>query len=153
MQRTGIVKGHYLINEDPDRSWKYLLIPAPGLSIKALKEVVGTKPSRRKECRKECKNCLTLCRLSAFTAASLRLAPSQGARLFKNAGHLAVRFPVDWDIRADEAELSYDGNIITVIPIRRGPTLTELHQEFAGDPIDDDWGDDPVDFPAKPVAL
>lgn len=75
------------------------------------------------------------------------------ARLFKNAGNLAVRIPVDWGIDAEEAELSYDGTRITVTPLRSKPTLTQLHQEFAADPVADDWGDDPEDFPAEPVAL
>ncbi|MEI6622449.1 MAG: hypothetical protein WCP28_11130 [Actinomycetes bacterium] len=75
------------------------------------------------------------------------------ARLFKNAGNLAVRFPTDWDIDAEEAELEFDGRVITVTPIRRGPTVTDLHREFAAQPIDDDWGDDPQDSPAAAVDL
>lgn len=61
------------------------------------------------------------------------------ARLFRNAGHFAVRFPTVWGIDADEAELEFDGSVITVSPIRRGPSVTDLHREFAADPIDDDW--------------
>lgn len=58
------------------------------------------------------------------------------ARLFRNAGNLAVRFPTDWGIDADEAELEFDGSVITVSPIRRGPSVTDLHREFAADPAD-----------------
>ena len=76
------------------------------------------------------------------------------ARLFKNAGNLAVRLPVDWNIDAEEAELRYDGETITVTPLRKRQSLSELLQEYAADPIDDDWGDDPVDLPQpKKVAL
>ncbi len=76
------------------------------------------------------------------------------ARLFKNAGNLAVRLPVDWHIDAEEAELRYDGISITVTPLPRTQSLSELLEEFAADPITDDWGDDPADQPQpKPVAL
>ncbi len=75
------------------------------------------------------------------------------ARLFKNAGNLAVRFPTDWGIDAEEAELEFDGTVVTVTPIRRGPSVTDLHREFADDPIHDDWGEDPHDSPAAPVEL
>ncbi len=75
------------------------------------------------------------------------------ARLFKNAGNLAVRIPVDWHIDADEAELAFDGQVITVTPIRRKESLAGLLKEFADRPIDDDW-EDPVDLsPAKNIAL
>lgn len=75
------------------------------------------------------------------------------ARLFKNAGNLAVRIPVDWDIDAQEADLRYDGTTITVTPIQRKPSLSDLLEEFAAKPIADDWGDDPVDSQPRPVQL
>jgi len=76
------------------------------------------------------------------------------ARLFKNAGNLAVRLPVDWNIDAEEAELRYDGDTITVTPLRKRQSLSELLKEYAADPIDDDWGSDPAELrQPKRVAL
>lgn len=44
-------------------------------------------------------------------------------------------------------------SLLTVTPIRRGPTSTDLHRHFAADPIQDDWREDPHDSPAAPVEL
>ena len=75
------------------------------------------------------------------------------ARLFKNAGNLAVRIPVDWHIDADDVVLAFDGQVITVTPIRRKESLSALLKEFTDFPIDDDW-EDPLDLPpAKNVKL
>ncbi len=75
------------------------------------------------------------------------------ARLFKNAGNLAVRFPVDWAIDAAEAELRYDGSTITVTPLKQHPSLSDLLKDFAKHPVVDDWIDDPADSPPRPVTI
>ncbi|MDQ1306783.1 MAG: O-acetyl-ADP-ribose deacetylase [Actinomycetota bacterium] len=51
----------------------------------------------------------------------------------------------------DRTATALEASLHTVTPIRRGPTVTDLHREFAADPIHDDWGEDPHDSPAAPV--
>ncbi len=73
------------------------------------------------------------------------------ARLFRNAGNLAVRFPVDWGISAEEAVIRFDGTTITVTPMPPKP-LSALLEHFAKEPVPDDWTD-PNDQAPEPVQL
>ena len=53
----------------------------------------------------------------------------------------------------DRTATALETSLLTVTPIRRGPTATDLHRDFAADPIQDDWREDPHDSPAAPVEL
>jgi len=78
---------------------------------------------------------------------------SRRASLFRNANNLAVRFPADWKIDAVEAEISFDGEVITVRPIAPTSSLADLFREFASEAPDEEPWEDPLDPPAESVHL
>ena len=52
-----------------------------------------------------------------------------------------------WHMYQHLLPFRYDGETITVTPLRKRRSLSELLKEYAADPIDDDWGNDPADLP------
>ena len=74
------------------------------------------------------------------------------AKLFRNAGNLAVRFPVGWRINANEALISFDGSTITVTPLPSRDVAAVLDELVANGPLPDDWVD-PEDPPAEAVSF
>jgi antitoxin VapB len=55
------------------------------------------------------------------------------AKIFANGRSRAVRIPGGWLDGADEVELRREGDSVILAPIR--PTLGELSDTFAGDPV------------------
>jgi len=72
--------------------------------------------------------------------------------LFRNAGNLAVRFPMDWEISAAEALISFDGTTITVTPVPETDLDDVFDRLIAAGPVPDDWVT-PPDPAAEPISL
>jgi virulence-associated protein VagC len=71
-------------------------------------------------------------------------------RMFRNGKYnTAVRFPSDWDIDPTDAEISYDGDVITVRPLTSlADVFEQISQRETPHPFIE-----PDDLPAEPVDL
>lgn len=71
-------------------------------------------------------------------------------RMFRNGKYnTAIRFPAEWEIEPTDAEISYDGNTITVRPLA---SLEHVFEQISQRPTQHPFIE-PDDLPAEPVDL
>ena len=69
------------------------------------------------------------------------MSESRRVRLFRNGRNQAVRFPVEFELRGNEAIMHRDGDRLVIEPIRRRGLLALL---MTMQPIDFPEIDDPI---------